>query len=254
MDRGIYAATSAGLFQLRKLEIVNNNLANINTPGFKREVLTGEEQTFDQTLASLTARSDPYAKGDHERTSGVTNISAFTDFTAGPIKNTENPLDVALRNANDFFAISTPSGIQYTRAGNFSLSSSGDLVTMDGMPVQGDGGNINVSGPGAEISQDGSVRVNGASVGRLTVVRIEDPKSLLRAGDNRFSLASGAGQPPGVEPDLVPRSLEMSNVSAISSVVDLITTNKAFQMYAKSTETIDTMNQAAINQIGRPRG
>ena len=105
MDRGIYTSASAGLYQLRKLEVVNNNLANINTVGFKKQILTGETQSFDQTLASAVAKDDPYAKGDHDRTPGVVNSRTVTDFTVGAIKNTGNPLDVALRNPNDFFVI-----------------------------------------------------------------------------------------------------------------------------------------------------
>ncbi len=252
MDRGIYASASGGLYQLRRLEIVNNNLANINTPGFKRQLLTGQEESFDETLASMTVKNDPYAQGDHERTPAVVNIQAVTDFSQGPIKSTGNSLDVALRNPKDFFAINTPAGTLYTRAGDFTLNSEGEVVTQDGMTVLGDGGSIATTGPGVSIAADGSVMSNGVSNGRLSVVRFDDPSSLERVGANRFKLSNGPA-PTEVDPELEPQALEMANVSAVSSMVEMITTNRAFQAYTKTTETIDQMNQMAINQIGRNR-
>lgn len=251
MDRGTYVATSAGLLQFRKLDIVNNNLANLNTPGFKRQVLVGETQTFDQTLASLVAKNDPYAEGDHDRSPAAVNIKSVTDYSPGPIKNTGNNLDVALRNPKDFFVINTDNGPQYTRAGNFTLNENGDLVTMDGFQVSGDGGAVTAPGPAVKIAPDGTVTSNGEAVGLLQVVRFENMDNLERVGASRFSLKPGLAAPEAVEADLVTQALEMSNVSAISSVIDLITANRAFDMYTKSAQTIDQLNQTAVTQVGR---
>lgn len=253
MERGTYIAASGGLLQFRKLEVVNNNLANVNTPGFKKQVLLSSEQSFDATLASVVSKQDPYARPDHNRTPGAVTLSAMTDFTPGPIKNTGNPLDAALRNPKDFFAVQTPSGIEYTRAGNFTLNDAGELVTQEGFQIQGDGGPIAVQGAGAKISEAGEVQAGKESFGRLQVVRFEDTAVLERSGGNRFKLRPAGGAPATVEADVVPRSLEMANVSTISSVIDLITTSRAFEMYSKSAQTIDQMNQSAINQIGRNR-
>ena len=251
MDRGTYIAASGGLAQFRKLEIVNNNLANINTVGFKGEVLEGEAQSFDNTLASLISKNDPYAKGDQQRTPAIVNVSASTDFAQGPIQTTSNPLDVALRKADEFFAVNTPQGLQYTRAGNFTLNSEGNLVTQDGFEVQGDGGTIQIQGPDAAIQSDGSVVGGNKVQGSLAVYKIEDPSKLVRAGANRFSIANGTATPAQVTANLATRSLEMSNVSAITSVTDLMSAQRAFQMYTKAADSIDSINQVAINQIGR---
>lgn len=259
MDRGTYAAASAGLANLRKLEVVNANLANINTPGFKREVLVGEVQTFDQTLAKMVAANDPYAQGDQERTPGVVNIHTATDFSPGPIKQTDGGLDAALRRPNDFFVISTPEGQQYTRAGNFTLNSDGSLVTADGYPVAGDGGAISSDLPGLHIEASGEVVAPDPQtklpqiIGKLQVVHIEDPSSLVRVGGSRFKLDAGAAAPSAVDPDLEPKSIEMSNVSAITGMIDLISANRAFAMYTKSAQTIDEMNNVSISQVGRRR-
>lgn len=250
MDRGTYSAASGGLVQLRRLDIINNNLANVNTPGFKRQLLVTETQKFDDTLASTVAKGDPFAPGDHERTPGVANIQAVTDFSVGPMKNTGNPLDVALRKANHFFVVSGPEGTLYTRAGNFTLNSEGTLVTQDGWEVQGDGGPITATGGSVSISPDGSVRVNGQGVGRIQVVEIPDTSNLERVEGTRFRMKQ-PGAPEAVPADLEPAALEMANVSAITSVLDLISTHRAFDLYTKSANTIDQMNQISISQVGR---
>jgi len=254
MDRGTYAAASGGLVQLRKLESINNNLANINSVGFKKELVKTDTQTFEQTFAAEFAGQDPFAQGDHERTPGSVNIASIIDFTQGSIKSTGNNLDVAIGKPKQFFVVQTPAGIEYTRAGNFSINAEGELATIDGMQVQGDGGAVTVGGAGAAIQSDGSVTLNSQKVGQLQVVEISDPRQLIPTGGTRFKLAQGAAAPIGVDqPDLVPASLEMANVSAVSSMVELIQVNRAFELYTKMAQSIDQMNQTAISQVGRAR-
>ncbi|MBX7144141.1 MAG: flagellar hook-basal body complex protein [Oligoflexia bacterium] len=251
MDRGTYVAASGGLVQLRKLDVVNNNLANVNTVGFKKEVLVGESQTFDETLAKLVENKDPFARPDHERTPGVVHVRSVTDFTPGPIRQTGNPLDVALRNPNDFFVVNTANGPRYTRAGNFSVNENNELCTVDGLPVAGDGGAITVNTGSINIASNGAVLVNGAQVGRLQVARIAEPTSLVREAGTRFALPAGQPAPTTVEAEVLPSSLEMSNVSVVSSMVDLITTSRGFDLYTKAAQSIDQLNQTAIGQVGR---
>lgn len=253
MDRGTYVSASLGVAAEQRLEIVNNNLANVNTPGFKKQMVVGQVQTFDQTLAKLEQGIDPYAKGDHDRTPGVTNLETRTDFSLGPIKYTGNRFDVALTNPNDFFVVNTPSGIQYTRAGNFTVSGEGSLVTADGLEVQGDGGAITINGAGARLTTGGAIMVNGVSVGRLQVARFDDPQVLRAAGGTRFSLPSGAAAPQQVDPHVATESLEMSNTSTVSSMIDLLATTKGFEAYTRTAQTIDQMNQTAISQVGKLR-
>ncbi len=251
MDRGTYAAASVGLANLLRLQVVSNNLANIATPGFKRQLVVGSQQSFEQTLASREADKDPYAKGDHERVKNVVSLKTITDFSPGPISSTGNPLDVALREANDFFVVSTPQGPTYTRAGNFSIDEGGQIVTADGSPIQGDGGAISVPDNGQLVIQEnGEVRVGEDIVGKLQVVRFADPSGLERVGGSRFRQNGGAG-PETVPPSVIPNSLEMANVSSISSIVDLISTNRGFESYVKTAQSIDEINKAAINDIGR---
>lgn len=252
MDRGTYAAASSGLANLRKLEAINNNLANINTAGFKRQMIVTDEQQFDQTLAKELATDDPYAKGDHQRTPGVTNIRSAIDFSPGAIKHTGNPLDVALRKQNQFFVIQTPEGEQYSRAGNFTLSSDGQIVTPEGFAVLGDGGAISTDGPGVNITSGGAVRGSGQEFGKLRVVEFTETSGLQQVGGNRFKVVGGAA-PSQVDPDLEPTSLEMANVSAVTSIVEMISASRGFELYTRTAQTIDQLNQTAITQVGRAR-
>lgn len=251
MDRGFYAIASGGLLQLTKLDVVNNNLANVNTPGFKRELIVSEEQQFANTLAREMESEDPYARADDQRVHGISQVSTATDFTPGAIKATGNSLDVALRNSGDFFVINTPEGAQYTRAGNFTLNANGEIVTQDGLQVQGDGGAIAVNGPGVKVQPNGQVFADGQLAGTLQVVHFDQTDSLERVGGSRFKLAQGAVQPTAVEPDVEPSSLEMSNVSAITSMIDLIAANRAFDMYSRTARSIDDLNQVSIAQVGK---
>jgi flagellar basal-body rod protein FlgF len=256
MDIGTYLATSSGVLQMKKLEVQNNNLANINTIGFKGQYVVSEQQGFDSTLASTVRDNDPFAEADQSRFQNVRAMRTQIDFSQGAIQRTGNPLDVALRNSKDFFVVNTPQGEMYTRAGNFTLSSTGQLVTMDGYAVMGDGGPIVAQAPGVEILPSGAVRAgpNAAGgvpniVGRLRVVRIEDTTKLEAAEGARFK---GVGvQATQVDPLVEPQSVEMSNVSAITGMVDLITTNRAFEAYTKAVQSFDTINQTAISQVGR---
>ncbi|RMG41552.1 MAG: flagellar hook-basal body protein [Candidatus Dadabacteria bacterium] len=247
MDRGTYAAASAGMVKFRELEVINHNLANTNTVGYKRQILVSEKEPFEDTLASKIAAGDPFAKGDHERVPTMVSVETVTDFSQGPLKQTGNPLDVALRNENEFFVVNTPDGPQYTRAGNFTVGNEGLLVTSDGMPLAGE---IIINGPDARIGPDGTVTAGGQTVGKLQVVKFEDPSVLEPAGATRFKIKDGAeGAPEQVQPELEPFTVEMSNVSVISAVVQLIAANRGFEAYTKTAKAIDEMNQSGIQRI-----
>lgn len=249
MDYGTYSSASAGIAYLRRLEVVTHNLANVNTPGFKGEYLKQETQPFEKTLASVSG--DPIAKPDHDRYGGVSQFSTFTDFSLGAIRQTGNPLDVALKNPNDFFSVQTPQGQRFTRAGNFTINGDGELTLQDGTPVLGDGGSITVNGSSVKIHTDGGIEVDGEIVGALQVTRFTELKNLKPEGLSRFKLEGAGGE--AVTPELIPEALESSNVGVIPSVVELITVNRAFDMYTRTARNIDEMNQTAINQLGRGR-
>lgn len=249
MDIGTYAAVSGGLLQMKKLEVENNNLANSSTVGFKRQFVVAEQQAFEDTLSGQLNQAK-YARADNQRVPSVGAYETYIDFSQGAIRHTGNPLDVALRTESDFFMVNTPNGREYSRAGNFAISQNGELVMQDGLQVVGDGGTIQLPGPGASINQDGSIQIQGITVGRLQVARFSDLTGLEPVGGARFRLKSGP-QPQQADAFVEPMSLEMSNVSAVSGMIDLIQTNRAFDAYSKAAQSLDTLNQAAITQVGK---
>jgi flagellar basal-body rod protein FlgF len=256
MDRGSYASASGGFRQLRSLDITANNLANISTAGYKRQILVSSTQRFEDTFASLLESSDPYAKLDHERTPGSTNLRTMTDFSPGPITSTGNPFDVALSEPNQFFVVQGRSGEQlYTRAGNFTLNDQGILTTQDGLPLVGDGGPITANGSVVTISANGSVLSDGQPAGQLQIVAMEDSSNLERVDGTRFKTANPqSGQPIPVDnPEVIPGSLEMSNVSTIDGVIELVSAHRGFEMYTKIAQSIDELNQTAISRVGSRR-
>lgn len=246
MDRGIYSASSGGLYNTRLLQIVGNNLANANTVGFKAQRLVSREQEFADTLIGLTSPNVYRAKEDHNNTPGVVDIKTLTDFTPGPVEMTGNPLNVALRKQNEFFVVSTQNGERLTRAGNFTLDQNGSLVTQDGQQVIGEGGPITLTPGKTQITSSGAVMVNGEQVGKLRIASVEDFSTLEREEGTRF-LIKGGGQSTSVtDPDLVPEAVEMPNLNIVDSMVAMISAHKSFEAYTKSVQTINDLNDRAI--------
>lgn len=248
MDRGSYAAASGGMAQLRLLDTVTNNLANVNTAGFKQDILVTKQQSFSETLAS-GLKTDPFAKGDQDRSPGAVNVEQTIDMTVGPFKRTGSGLDAALRNPNDFFVVLTPGGPELTRAGNFTLDGAGNLVTQDGFPVSGGGGPITVNGPSATIAPGGAVLSNGAVVGQLQIQRVQDPSTLQKVGNTRFRIKDAAAAGIDVPADLEIGALESANISVTSAMVQMISAHRGFQAYTKVAGAIDEMNKDAVTQL-----
>jgi len=252
MDRGTYIAASGGLYQIRRLDTVANNLANVSTSGFKKQILSGETQSFAETFAATVTESDPFAAGDQERTTPVSHLDSQTDFSPGSISRTGNPLNVALRGNNQFFSINTPNGVRYTRAGDFTLAADGRIVTPDGYELVGDGGPIVTTGADTSISPSGQVTSGGVIVGAIQVVAVNDLKELTPEGSARFALSAKGSTTP-VEPDLMTESLEGSNISVVSGMVELIAAHRGFEAYTKMAQSIDQMNSEAITQLSKMR-
>jgi flagellar basal body rod protein FlgG len=119
--------------------------------------------------------------------------------------------------------------------------------------VLGGGGPISIDGPQIKIQGNGDVTSGTTLLGTIQVVQVSDLQTLQQTGGNRFKLAPGAAAPVQVDAELESGALEMANVSAITSMVDMITANRGFEMYTKTAQTIDQLNQSAITQIGRSR-
>lgn len=215
-----------GLRQERKLEAVSNNLANVDTTGYKKDVVS-----FDQKFKAQLNK----------------------DFAQGDITQTGNPFDVALAGPG-FFKVETVDGIQYTRNGNFVLNSEGVLVDLAGNPVLGQGGAIIIEGREAEINGIGEIRVDGDVVDTLDVVDFQDPDTLEKVGQNILAYTGNpADEVPVENPVIKQMALEGSNVQAVDEMVKMIDYHRMFETFTKSMLTFDEVDNVVITQVGRPR-
>lgn len=246
MSGGMYLAAAGALVQQLRLEVLANNVANISTIGYKgdRSIFQipeeTEPQTFETSIEGIQSLS-PYAPP----------FSTVTDFSQGAIRQTGNPLDVAI-NGDGFFSIQTPDGVQYTRQGNFTLNSEGVLITPDGYPVLGEGGEITLEEGTVEIDLQGGVYVDGDEVGRLQVTGVSNPETLTKAGNGRFvgSEATTVGERPE-NSTLSQGYLETANVNPVQAMTEMIETSRAFEAYQKVIQSADEATSNSINDVGK---
>lgn len=245
MSGGIYLAAAGALVQQMRLEILANNVANINTIGYKGEKTifsladTATIPTDDQT-ADLIQPLIPYAPPF------LTRI----DFSQGALRQTGNPLDVAL-NGKGFLSVQTPDGIQYTRQGSFSMNDEGVLITQDGFPVLGQGGEITLDAGVVEIDLEGVVYLDGEEVDRLQLTDFSDPSLLKKAGNGRFFMTDP--NVAGERPDGTTVSqgyLETANVNPITAMTEMIETSRAFEAYQKIIQSEDEATSTSVTDVG----
>jgi flagellar basal-body rod protein FlgG len=173
------------------------------------------------------------------------------DFSQGAIQTTGNPLDVAI-NGDGFFSIQTPDGVQYTRQGSFTLNTEGVLVTQDGYPVMGEGGEIALEEGTVEIDMQGTLYVDGDEVGRLQITDFPNAGSLKKTGNGRFIPTDPALQGRQPEDTIVRQGhLESANVNPVSAMTEMIETSRAFEAYQKVIQSTDEATAKSINDVGR---
>ncbi|MBR9985561.1 MAG: flagellar basal-body rod protein FlgF [Desulfosarcina sp.] len=246
MSGGMYLAAAGALVQQLRLEVLANNVANISTIGYKgdRSIFQipqeTEPQTFETSIEGVQPLS-PYAPP----------FATVVDFSQGAIRQTGNPLDVAI-NGSGFFSIQTPEGLQYTRQGNFTLDSNGVLVTPDGYPVLGEGGEITLEEGSVAIDLQGGVYLDGDEVGRLQIIDISNSETLKKAGNGRF-----VGSEETISAEL-PESttlsqgyLEAANVNPVRAMTEMIETSRAFEAYQKVIQSADEATSKSINDVGK---
>ena len=262
MNRAVYIPLSGALMQERRLEVLANNLANVNTNGFKEDrpvfeaILTGSKESGLMTPLQNSTSQNPLTPSLYKLNSTLLAFNGIkTDFSPGAMKKTGNSMDLALE-GDGFFSIRTPQGVLYTRDGGFTLNSDGELVTHEGFTVLGENGTITVDAvEGGEISvgQDGTILVNGNEVDKLKIVGFSRPYPLKKEGNSMFSLTAPINE---VEDDakVTVRQgyLELSNVNIDKEMVMMVEINRAYESYQKVIQGIlDTVNKKTVNDLGR---
>ena len=247
MDSGLYSAYSGLRVNSDILEILSNNLANVNTTGFK------SDQAFLRVFNNAVNDSnDPLDRVVND--SSVVE-GAFTNFQPGAIRLTGRDLDVAL-DGRGFFAVQSPTGAMYTRNGTFQLDGTGRLITSEGLEVLGGAGPIQLPPGKITISKGGEIQVDGSTVDTLQVVDFPDTRILEKAGNSMFRVrTSDDVQPVSVETPVIQGSLEQSNVNSIHEMMLMINIMRQFESLQKSIYTLmNTVVDRSINQIGRVAG
>jgi len=257
MYTGLYAAVSGSLAQEKRLAILNNNLANATTVGFKADkalfhlaeipIIVGEV-TPPESPVAVVMSVDPLL-GRHSPQQQL--IITQTDFSQGPVRETGNPLDVALE-GRGFFVVETPDGPAYTRQGAFSINANGVLVTPEGLLVQGENGPLDVRGSRVDINTDGELRVDGVTRGRLRLVDFPEPYALQKMGDALFRAATPDLQEQAPNGLVVhQRAVEMSNSQAVHLLMETILASRAYEAYQKVIQAFDETAGRAVNDLAR---
>ncbi|WP_199500076.1 flagellar basal-body rod protein FlgG [Helicobacter pylori] len=262
MLRSLYSATSGMLAQQTHIDTTSNNIANVNTTGFKKsradfnDLFYQAMQYAGTNTSNTTLSPDGMEVGLGVRPSAITKM-----FSQGSPKETENNLDVAIT-GKGFFQVQLPDGTTaYTRSGNFKLDEQGNLVTSEGyllipqitLPEDTTQVNIGVDGT---VSVTQGLQTTSNVIGQITLANFVNPAGLHSMGDNLFSITNASGEAIVGNPDsqglgkLRQGFLELSNVRLVEEMTDLITAQRAYESNSKSIQTADAMLQT-VNSLKR---
>lgn len=271
--RGLFTAASGMLSSQLNLDRVANDLANVNTVGYRGEIFTHRSypgatiHRFEGTSPFRLAATGRFSRGTVAAIrpvvgrigQGTAIDGVYLNTEHGLLRETGNPLDVALED-DSFLQVVTPQGVLLTRAGNLTLDANGFLVTADGEPVLGEAGPLRVPPPGAggagaarvEIDADGRLLVDGVVQGRLARVTVPRPELLEPAGANHFRVTGGSGAAtpvPAGSGGVRSGWLEFANVSPITAMVEMIAATRTYEAAAKVVQAYDEQYGRLINAV-----
>jgi len=244
MIKGIYSAASGMLPRIKRQEVIANNLANVNTAGFKRQGV------FSQELGRAEQRTIPKQEG--WETPMLSDI--YTDHSQAVLDPTGNDFDIAL-DGSGFMVVESPEGEElYTRAGAFSLSTEGQLVTPSGHVLVSDAGPLTLEANSSfEVGIDGSITINGEEIGRLALVDFERPYDLERLNGGMFKASNGAVPKDPEKLHVRQGYLEKANVDVIREMIDMITSFREYESNQRAIQIADDTLQKTVNQVGAKR-
>jgi len=274
MQNGFYSAAGGMVAQFSRLDNITNNLANLNTNGYKKQdlvvgdfVRVYQDKRDELDLQNQTKEAAKFINRTVSRVPQV--IDSYRDMSVGAFQQTGNNLDVALKEKNLFFAVLTPDGVKLTRDGAFSLNDDGELVTKQGHKVlpanyqkTGTFIKFNTEFTNLELDKNGqfSYLITGDSKFNpskaLYLVEPQEVSKLKPSGDNLFTADAADNLTPVTTSGAVTQGfLEKSNVNAIQSMVGMIETQRLVGMYQKVMDTqMNEMNREAIDKIASSKG
>ncbi len=247
MDNALLIGLSRQTSVMRGLSVIANNLANMNTNGFK-----SQSMLFEQFLMPIAG--DPRTE---KALAFVQDYGQFRNPTDGELRTTGNPLDLAI-NGEGLFKVQTPQGVRYTRDGHFELDGTGQLVTSQGFAVLDDGGapivfsteegNISIARDGSITTTRGGLAASEDDRGKIGLVTFANMPALKNEGDNLFT--TDEAEQPVESPRLVQGSLEGSNVKPILEMTAMMAAMRSYQSAQDVVKTADDMRRQAISELG----
>jgi flagellar basal-body rod protein FlgF len=249
MENTLLVGLSRQMVLERQMDVVANNVANVNTNGYK-----ADRSMFQEYLAS-GAHEDNFLATDR-RVSYVQDRAVFHDFSQGAVEETKNPLDVAI-DGGGFLVVQTPAGERYTRDGALQINSQGQLVTAGGNPVLGNSGPIVFQPTDKQVSiaSDGSVTVlEGTSRidsvrGKLRVVSFAQAQNLQKEGSNLFSAGPGATAQPDTAAKLRQGFVEKSNVNSVLEMSRMIEVTRTYTQISNLLQQQSDLHKTAIDKL-----
>jgi len=257
MNAALWAAKTGLDAQQTEMAVVSNNLANVNTTGFKQDRAVFEDLLYqNQTQAGADTSQTTQSPSGMSIGTGVQVVATEKDYSQGSLTQTGNPLDVAIQ-GQGFFQVQMPDGtLAYTRDGTFQTNAQGQLVTSSGYLVQ-PGITIPQGAQSVTIGSDGTVSVTLAGqsaptqIGQLQLANFINPPGLQPIGQNLLVQSAASGSPQTGSPGtngfgtLAQGELESSNVNVVEELVNMIQTQRAYEMNSKAISTVDQMLQYA---------
>lgn len=249
MENMLLVGLSRQMTLERQLDVVANNVANVNTAGFK-----ADRSLFQEYLKS-GAHDDSFS-GRDRGISFVQDRGTLHDFAAGPTEQTKNPLDVAI-DGDAFLVVQTPGGERYTRDGGLQINSRGQLVTASGNAVLGTSGpivfqpgdkDINIAADGNVTVLEGVNRIDSVR-GKLRLVSFAQAQKLLKQGSNLYAAGEGDSPQPAVTARINQGYIEKSNVNSVAEMSRMIEVTRAYTQISAMLQQQGDMRKSALEKL-----
>lgn len=275
--KNIWVSVSGALAQQKNVETIANNVANANTPGFKKDQLVFKEYltALDKGVEDIDLPNKEWKPKDFYKTYGAQNAyvkadGSYTNFQQGQLTPTSNPLDLALR-GKGFFEVLTPNGTRYTRRGLFTVNNQGNLVTdqgyavlnkMDWAALKTEGAKnltvpkpeerkISIGGGNVTVNMQGEVYQQGKKIGDLSVVEFKDMHTLKKEGNSLYINSEKDNIENSTKTVVNQGFIEESNVNAVLEMSELIKANRQFESIQKAMKAYDSITGKSVNDIAR---
>lgn len=258
MNRGLYTSAIGMMTQMQNMDIVTNNIANVDTTGFKKDMSV--VQSFSEEMMKIL--DDPSNQTrliKRNNNIGTVSLGNFvtevsTDFATGAMEKTEGTYDLAI-DGEGFFVIETTEKDgtvkeKYTRDGSFTLNQNNELMTKEGNYVLGENGRIVIPNGTVSISENGNIYSNGEYVDKIKMVDFENKETLRKYGDNLYNKIDETIEKPFTG-TLLQSHIETSNVNVVNEMVKMINISRVYELNQKMVQTHDNTLEKAVTELAR---